>query len=344
MLLKIGLEEYKLNFLQRARRKQEKYLMNKDIKKMVNSIKFEMFLEDKINKVIPYFPYKSHQSYSDEQLMFAIRKNYDLFLFYLKRLIPSKFSSMIIVFLITRYYLNINVLDYFLNLFTWKNIKGIGNPLPFITPSIALILLVGAIYFTSRSGLFRKAKNKIKVEEIENKIKFHKQNRIILSRLVSDGYKNIEHMILKRKSIISNFKDVKESEKSFDWLSDLVGIDELDKFMNDLESKNKDLFPFFLGINHLSFFKLNNLYSETFSQKKPRVSELNGVFLTKSHMESIIGKSYYVKEIERNLNESILRSVKTMIYMEKYLDIINVQLNKPHSIYTFFAFIINKDK
>ncbi|MFF2754805.1 hypothetical protein ACFVR1_13775 [Psychrobacillus sp. NPDC058041] len=343
-LIKIGLEKYKFKFLQRAESKQEIYLMNHDIKKMVNSIKFEMFLEDKINKVIPYFPYKSHRSYSDEQLMFAIRKNYDVFFFYIKRLLPFKFSSMIIIFLITRYYLNIDVLDYFSNLLTWKDIKTLGNPLPFITPSIALILLVVALYFTSRSGLFRKAKNKIKVEEIENKIKFHKQNRVILSKLVFGGYSNIEHMILKRKWIISMFKDVKGQEKPFDWLNNLEGIDELDKFMNELESKNKDLFPFFLGINHLSFLKLNNLYSEIFSQYKNRVSKLNGVFLTKSHMETVIKNSYYVAKFEENLNESILRSVKTLIYMEKYLDIINNQLNKPHSIYTFFAFIINKDK
>lgn len=342
-LLELLLYKCKGAILIRAKRNQESYLLNNDIKRLVKSFKLEMFFEDKINRITPYFPSPRTKSYSDEALMFEIRKNYDVFFFYLKKLSPFKLSNLIIIFLIVRFYLQIDVFEYLSHLLSWENIKKVGNPLPFIPSSIALTLLIIALYFTSRSGLFRKAKNKVKVEEIENKIKFHKENRILLSSLLYEGYKNIEHMLLKRKSIINQVK--KKEELSFDWLNDLEGIDELDKFMKDSEDKDKDLFPFFLGIHHISFMKLHNIYSEIFSQhKNERINKLNSVFLTKQHMEKVMKNSYYYSKFEENLNESILKSVKTMIIIEKYLGIINNQINKPHSIYSFFAFITNKDK
>lgn len=331
--------------MKRAKSKQDAYLKKNEIKKLVQSIKFEMFLEDKINKITPYFPYSLKKNYSDEELMFEIRKNYDVFFFYFKKLLPFKLSNLIFVFLIIRYYFQVEVFDYLSHLLSWENIKKIGNPLPFIPSSLALTLLIVAIYFTSRSGLFRKAKNKVKVEEIENKIKFHKENRILLSSLLYDGYKNIEHMLLKKNSIISQAKEKKDgSSLSFDWLHNLEGIRELDEFMKESEKNRKDLFPFFLGIHHISFGKLHDLYSENFSQNKNRINKLNEVFLTKQHMESRMKNTYFITKFEENLNEGILKSVKTMIFIEKYLDIINNQINKPHSIYSFFAFITNKDK
>jgi hypothetical protein len=69
----------------------------------------------------------------------------------------------------------------------------LGNPLPFITPAIALILILSAIYFISGSGLFRKVKRKIR---------FHKTNRMLLSALLLYGYDNIDYMIKNRKSIV----------------------------------------------------------------------------------------------------------------------------------------------
>ncbi|MFD6211246.1 hypothetical protein, partial [Peribacillus sp. NPDC060253] len=82
----------------RAKRKQESYLIKNDIKKLVKSIKLEMFLEDKINRITPYFPYTiTKSSYSDEGLKFEIRKNYDVFFFFLKKLSPFKFSNIIFI-------------------------------------------------------------------------------------------------------------------------------------------------------------------------------------------------------------------------------------------------------
>ncbi|WP_440971085.1 hypothetical protein ACSS6N_12145 [Peribacillus frigoritolerans] len=347
-MFELLLDKCKGALLIRAKRRQKSYLIKNDIKKLVKSIKLEMFLEDKINRITPYFPYpRTKSSYSDEDLMFEIRKNYDVFFFYLKKLSPFKLSNIIFIFLIIRFYLQIDVFKYLSRLLSWEDIKKIGNPLPFISPSLAIILLLVALYFTSRSGLFRKAKNKIKVEEIENKIKFHKENRILLSSLLIDGYKNIEHMLQKRDLIISKVKEEKEQDElsmSFDFLHNLEGIDELDKFMKELESKNKDLFPFFLGIHHISFWKLHEVYNEIFSHHKNRVNTLNGVFLTKKFMETFVNNKYFVPKFEENLNEKLLSSVKTMIYIEKYLKIINNQINRPHSIYSFFAFITNKDK
>lgn len=344
-LFEILLSKYKRWFLKWSKRRQDIYLIENKIKKLVKSIKFEMFLEDKINKITPYFPYRNTKSYSDEELMYQIRKNYDIFFFYLKRLLPLKFSNLIIIIFIIYYYLKINILDFLSNLLTWKNIKQIGNPLPLIPSLLAFTLLIVSLYFTSRSGLFRKAKNKVKVEEIENKIKFHKENRILLSSLLYNGYKNVEHMLFKRKSIISEVKERKDETKlSFEWLQDLNEINELNEFVNNSENNRRDLFPFFLGIHHISFYKLHEIYNETFSQRKNRINKLNSIFLTKQYMEGIVRNPYYTSKFEENLNKDILKSIKTIIYIEKYLDMINNQINKSHSIYTFFAFITNKDK
>ncbi|MBH0164099.1 hypothetical protein IHV12_04185 [Fictibacillus sp. 7GRE50] len=342
-IFELSLNKYKRWFLKRVYSKQETYLIKNDIIKLVRTIKCEMFIEDKINKITPYFPYRLQQSYSDERLMFEIRKDYEVLFFYVKKLWPFKLINFLFIVLI--FYFQTNIFDKLSHILNWKNIKSIGNPLPFIPSTIALILLIVAIYFTSRSGLFRKAKNKVKVEEIENKIKFHKENRIILSSLLYDGYKNIERMILKRKFIISQVNDIKKrTNLSFAWLEDLESIKELDEFISKSEKNNKDLFPFYLGIHHISFIKLDDLYREVFTQNKNRISKLNAVFLTKTHMESIIKNQYFHNNPNEKLNESLIISVKTLIYIEKYLNIINNQINKPHSIYSFFAFITNKDK
>jgi hypothetical protein len=344
-LFQISLLKYKQCLLIRKKSIQIEYLKQNKINKLVKSIKNEMFFEDKINRITPYFPISITKSYSDEELMFEIRKNYDVFFFYLSKLSPFKLSNLIFIFIIIQYYLQIHLFHYISQQLTWEEIKKIGNPLPLIPSSIAFILLLVAIYFTSRSGLFRKAKNKVKVEDIENKIKFHKENRIILSSLLYEGYKNVEHMLLKRKYLISQAGEKNDAKfLSFDWLNNLEGIEELDKFMMESEKNRRDLFPFFLGIHHISFGKLNELYSEIFTKKNKRINKLNTVFLTRQYMESVMENSYFILKFEENLNESILRSVKTLVYIEKYLNLINNQINKPHSIYSFFAFITNKDK
>jgi len=332
--------------LKMAKIKQENYLIKNKIGKLVQSIKIEMFLEDKLNRITPYFPDITKKNYSDEQLMFAIRKNNEVFFFYLKKLLPIRFSNFLFILILVHYYLSINIFVYYTFL-TWDNIKKIASHLPFIPYMITFLILIASFYFTSKSGLFRKAKNKVKIEELEHKIKFHKNNRIILSSLLFEGYINIERCIFKRNNLISELEKNRDNTIiaiSFNWLVDLEGINEIDKFMRYTEEKNRDLFPFILGINHISFWKLEQIYSDIFSQKGNRINKLNEIFMTKKYMEELINHRYFMSNVEKNLNESILKSVKTIIHIEKYLQIINNQINKPNSIFTFFAFITNKDK
>ena len=200
-LIQIALEKFKSSILDKSREKQIQYIKNINRKKLAKSIKFEMFLEDKLNKLSPYFPYQSKKNYSDEELMYEIRKDYKILFFYLKKLLPFKFSSIIIIYLIIEYYFKFDISKYLQNV-ELGELRTILNNITLLPSLIVLVIIIVSIFFISRNGIFKKAKSKVKVEEVENKIKFHKDNRVLLNSLLFDGYKNIEHMLMKRNSLI----------------------------------------------------------------------------------------------------------------------------------------------
>ncbi|NMH72536.1 hypothetical protein HF078_05565 [Bacillus sp. RO2] len=339
-LIQIALEKIKSYILDKSREKQIQYIKNSNRKKLVKSIKCEMFLEDKLNILIPYFPFQSKMDYSDEELMYEIRKDYKILFFYLKKLLPFKISSIIIIYLIIEYYFKFDISKYLQNV-ELGELSTIFNNITLLPSLIVVVIIIVSIFFISRNGVFKKAKSKVKVEEVENKIKFHKDNRILLNSLLFDGYKNIEHILLKRNSLIKQVDEKDDiTSLQFDWLNNIEDINELNMYIENTERRNRDLFPFAFGIYHISFWKLFNLYSE-----KNRVNKLKAIFLTKEHMENVIKQKWISPEnFEKMLNDKILTSVKTIIYIEKYLVIINRKLNKQHYIYSFLAFITNKDK
>lgn len=339
-LIQIALEKFKSYILDKSREKQIQYIKNINRKKLVKSIKFEMFLEDKLNKLIPYFPYQSKKDYSDEELKYEIRKDNKIIFFYLQKLFPVKFSNIIIIYLIIEYYFKFDTSKYLQNV-ELGELSSILNNITLLPSLIVLVIIIVSIFFISRNGVFKKAKSKVKVEEVENKIKFHKDNRILLNSLLFDGYKNIEHIIMKRNSLIEKVDQKDDiTTLQFDWLNSIGEINELNKYIEDTEKSNRDLFPFAFGIYHISFWKLFNIYNE-----KNRVNKLKAIFLTKEHMENVIKQRWInPNNFEKIINNKILESVKTIIYIEKYLVIINRKLNKQHYIYSFLAFITNKDK
>lgn len=173
--------------------------------------------------------------------------------------------------------------------YEYNTLRGLKKALPFITPSITLLIIIVTGYFISSSGQIRRAKWKIKLEDIEHKIRFHRNNRILLSIELLEGYKNNQWTIIKRDELLNDIKEEKPID--LNCLIDISGLIELDKFVKEYQEKYIDPFPFYMNDYHISFIELNKIYDEVFSRGK-RPSKLNSMFLTKENMEIEISNWY----------------------------------------------------
>jgi hypothetical protein len=340
-----GLFELKYLFINKMNELQIRYLKNANIKRLVRSIKFEMFIEDKINKIMPYFPYSIKDYYPDKELMYEIENKNEKLRFFLIKLLPLRVSNLIFILLILYFYLKIDVVNIMCTTFhlDTKDLISLIGKLPIVPSLIVVTMIVISFFFTSRKGMLIRAKNKVRMEELENKIKFHKTNRIILSKILNEGYNNVQYIIQMRSSLLDDIKKKKDISFNDVRLKDIQEIEELDQFVSKYEDSYKDLFPFFIGIKHISFMKLHNIYDNIFSLQN-RISSLKAIFLTKEYMESFVNKNRNYSSFEKMLNVRIIESVKTLVLMRAYLDIINNYLNKSNRLYSFLAFITNKDK
>ncbi|MED4135739.1 hypothetical protein P4668_25440 [Priestia megaterium] len=351
-LIEIILNEFKNNFFKIMADYQENCIKNDNKPKLVQSIRFEFLLENIFLFIIPYFPDVSINSLEEDMGSLIRKRNKyrNVVEYFLYRLSPFRLINFIIIILLLE--LNgISMMGYLKIVYTWiiEHFATLKSLLLIVPSSIALLLILMSYFFTSRKGLLARAKNKINLEDFETIVKFHKKNRMLLSEITLEGYRNINWVFHYRKNLIKAFKQ-KQTDKFnetcnrlYDSLEKIPKIAELDAFVSE-NDKYKDLYPFiFMGVKHLSVYKLQSMYNNI-GNPKSRLNKLNGTFCTKDAVKNQIDFLVKYNQFEEGFNKQLLHTLKNAIIIEKYLNKIHPQFRKNNSLFFIVAFITNKDK
>ncbi|MEB2275885.1 hypothetical protein LAV82_17885 [Bacillus sp. ILBB4] len=351
-LIEVILNEFKDSFFKTMADYQENCIKNDNKPKLVQSIRFELLLENIFLFIIPYFPDVSRNPLEEDMGLLIRKRNIfrNTVEYFLYRLSPFRLINFMIIILLLE--LNgISVIEYLKIVYTWviEHLTTLKSLLLIVPASIALLLILMSYFFTSRKGLLARAKNKINLEDFETIVRFHKKNRMLLSEITLEGYRNINWVFHYRKKLIRTFKQ-EETDKFNDTcnrlynsLEEIPKIAELDAFVSE-NDKYKDLYPFiFMGVKHPSFYKLHSMYSNI-SNPKSRLNKLNRTFCTKEAVKNQIDFLVKYKQFEEGINKQLIHTLKNAIIIEKYLDKIHPQFRKNNSLFFIIAFITNKDK
>lgn len=331
--------------------KQEELLESNKTNELIQSVKNQYAISDFfICWLVPYFPEKYLPNKNDSFAGLLIKQKIlllELIKYYLINLFPLRIINVIfIIFIIYKCtsYKNFPIGFFSYNAF-YDNTKDV---LDITSPVLLVVLILISYYFTSRIGLFKRAKNKIDIKVYEDIIMFHKNNRMFLMEIENKGFNNLDWSLRSRKTIIRENKNIDFNNLSenckhfFDLIEEIPEINGLKNFVKEKLKNNdiRDLSPFFIGFKSLSFLQLHLIYN--FTNEEEFIERINSIYMTPNGIKSFINDNKNKEEFSVLFNAFILKNLRLIVHINKYLEVINRKLNQKNSLFSILAFITNK--